>query len=272
MSSKSPYYSSGDLEAYLLGMLSIEESLLVEKALASDPLLQEELKVIEQNLLDYAKAHAVPPPENLKSRVFNRLQKEGYPLKKTSTQTEKNISSSKINWTRSIWLYAASFALFLSLGLNFYLYQKNVGLQLNLNEVSRSYEELLQDEVKWTHTVSELEFTLRTLAYNSVSIELQPQVGFEDLEARIFWDNTTGKTHLAPKNLPALSEAMTYQLWFIRDGTPQSLGVFDSENDLILEVEERVLIADAFAISIEPSGGSIQPTPNQICLVGLVSG
>lgn len=252
-------------------MLSKDEARQIEEAIASDPSLKEEAEAIESNLLDYAKAHAVRPPENLKSKVFKRLTEEGYPTSKVRNISNDN-KQSTTGFRGRIWLYAASFALLFSLALNFYQHQLNQDLRGNLDEVTAAYEELLQDEVRWTHTVSDLESTIESLAYSSKSIELQAQPGFEGLQARVFWDNTSGQTFLAPINLPALPQDETYQLWIIQDGVPVSLGIFETEKDSIIRIDESVFNADAFAVSIEPDGGSLQPTVDQICLIGAIAG
>jgi hypothetical protein len=53
-----------------------------------------------------------------------------------------------------------------------------------------------------------------------------------------------------------------YQLWAIVSGKPVSLGVLDSSNTM----QEGLPVSNpqAFAITLEPSGGSINPTMDQM--------
>lgn len=70
---------------------------------------------------------------------------------------------------------------------------------------------------------------------------------------------------LVGSGLPALGVEQTYQLWAI-DGAvegaaPVSAGIFDLSNGEIRAVLRRTDVADPlWAVSIEPAGGSAQPT------------
>lgn len=273
MNSNEERYSSGELEAYVLGLLPEEQAKAIEEAVAKNPDLKRELSAIETDLLNYAKAHAVVPPKSLKSKVISRLEAEGYRSVASSGKTDESTTRIiSINKSR-VYLYAASIALFISIGLNTYQYNKNNELLDDLYDVTLSYEKLQQDQQKWVNTASDLESTLKTLVQGSTrSIELEAQEGFASMQARVYWDVKSGKTILAPQNMPSLTQEQTYQLWMLRDGKPESLGIFDTEKAFIVEADEDVFTADAFAISIEPKGGSQQPTMDKICMVGLVTG
>jgi anti-sigma-K factor RskA len=62
-------------------------------------------------------------------------------------------------------------------------------------------------------------------------------------------------------NLPQPAPGKQYQLWALIDGQPHDLGVCD------FEIKKRLLVqmkgvhnAQAFAITLEPTGGSPGPT------------
>jgi anti-sigma-K factor RskA len=59
--------------------------------------------------------------------------------------------------------------------------------------------------------------------------------------------------------LPPLAPNQTYQAWQIAGGTPVSLGLM-SGNTGIAAFEADLSKASAVAISVEPAGGSQQPT------------
>jgi len=59
--------------------------------------------------------------------------------------------------------------------------------------------------------------------------------------------------------LPPLPANQTYQAWQIAGGTPVSLGLM-SGNAGIAAFEVDLSNASAVAISVEPAGGSTQPT------------
>jgi hypothetical protein len=69
-------------------------------------------------------------------------------------------------------------------------------------------------------------------------------------------------------NLPGLAADKTYQLWFIAGGKPVSAGTFavDARGAAHLRVEKVSRIEDiqAWAVTIEPSGGVPQPTGEMV--------
>jgi anti-sigma-K factor RskA len=57
----------------------------------------------------------------------------------------------------------------------------------------------------------------------------------------------------------------TYQLWVIRDDRPVDAGVFDVHNGLVaLDVDASLEGADGVAVTVEPDGGSPEPTGEPI--------
>ena len=71
-----------------------------------------------------------------------------------------------------------------------------------------------------------------------------------------------GEVVLLTRDLPALAEDLTYQLWFIDAEGPVSGGVLDvpPDGDLTLVTEGDLEGVTTIALSVEPSGGSEQPT------------
>ena len=68
----------------------------------------------------------------------------------------------------------------------------------------------------------------------------------------------------------ALDSAQTYQLWLIDEGQPRSAGVFNPDATgwawLAFSVEEALTDYQALGISVEPAGGSEQPTTTPLAL------
>ena len=76
-------------------------------------------------------------------------------------------------------------------------------------------------------------------------------------------------------NLAALPAGKTYQLWLIpTEGKPISAGVFNPDaqgaGTILLPPLPEGVVAKAFAVTVEPSGGVPQPT-GPIVLVGSAS-
>ena len=67
---------------------------------------------------------------------------------------------------------------------------------------------------------------------------------------------------LSIRGLPDLDASFVYQVWLIRDaGTPEGVGLFSTQNgaaDVALSL--RLEAGDVIAVTVEPAGGSPQPT------------
>ena len=72
---------------------------------------------------------------------------------------------------------------------------------------------------------------------------------------------TASETYLVVSGLQEAPSDHTYQLWFMDDGVPVSAGVFDVSDGLaIIEADRSVEGFEGAAISLEPEGGSSEPT------------
>ncbi|GJM41972.1 MAG: hypothetical protein DHS20C20_22540 [Ardenticatenaceae bacterium] len=84
----------------------------------------------------------------------------------------------------------------------------------------------------------------------------------------------SGSATFVADHLQQLSADQVYQLWIIRGDEPLSAGTFEvDENGRVVLDIDPILAAtyDAVGVSIEPTGGSDQPTPDQIILLGAAS-
>jgi anti-sigma factor RsiW len=66
------------------------------------------------------------------------------------------------------------------------------------------------------------------------------------------------------KDLPAPPAGKVYQMWMIDDAGPRSEGTLTTEGTMIME---KIGAADLIAITIEPDGGSKQPTTDPIATI-----
>jgi anti-sigma-K factor RskA len=61
--------------------------------------------------------------------------------------------------------------------------------------------------------------------------------------------------------MPPVPEGKTYQIWVIEDDVPKPSGLFEPSEDSVAAVVEHPLDeADVVAVTVEPEGGSPQPT------------
>lgn len=76
--------------------------------------------------------------------------------------------------------------------------------------------------------------------------------------------------YLTVDDLPPLTPEQTFQAWAIRDGSPASVGTFEgSPAGVALVMTADLDEGDRVAVTIEPAGGSPQPTTDPIAIVEL---
>jgi anti-sigma-K factor RskA len=69
-------------------------------------------------------------------------------------------------------------------------------------------------------------------------------------------------------NLPKPAADQQYQLWALMDNQPIDLGVFEMKQEKLLVKMKNVQKAQAFAITLEPKGGSTNPSLNNMFVAG----
>jgi anti-sigma-K factor RskA len=78
--------------------------------------------------------------------------------------------------------------------------------------------------------------------------------------------------YMVMTDVPAAPSGMTYQAWYIVDGTPTSAGTMtaDADGNVVTSGLQPLPGTDVVAVTVEPAGGSAQPTSDPI-IVGTVS-
>ena len=64
------------------------------------------------------------------------------------------------------------------------------------------------------------------------------------------------------ESLPTLDDDQIYQVWHMEDGKPTSVGLLGHGPGMLYV--KSINAADAYAVTVEPSGGSPQPTTKPI--------
>ena len=85
-------------------------------------------------------------------------------------------------------------------------------------------------------------------------------------EVTLVWSNTLGISALLVDNLPVLPGDQDYQLWYMNNGGATSAGTFDSSGDgTVWRVLDGTMhTGDQVGVTVEPTGGSDQPTGDPI--------
>ncbi len=261
------YISSGIVESYVLGLASKEEKLEFEKLLATNTALKEAKEAFEISLEQHALANAVPPPAALKQKIWAGLNNETVVAKAGKTpvveNTPKVIPAAPVrilNFTR--FLAAASVILLVgSTVLNFLFYNKYKDAVARLDEQIASNTEMASNnnamQTRLQHYESSLDLIKDT---NMAIIALKGQPVAPQSQTTVYWNKQTKDVFLLVNALPKPAAGKQYQLWAIVDGVPVDAGMLQTAATDGLVKMSNIPKAQAFAITLENTGGAKTPT------------
>lgn len=263
------YISSGILELYACNALPDQERKEVEAMIAQYPELAAELREIELALEGMAERTAATPSAGARSAFLNAIEEDmeaEIPRKEASIPGE---TSGNRKLTIYKWMLAACITLLLVssfLATTYYNRWKNSDARvLSLQQ----QQNLLASENKVLS--SNYESALARLRNPSTKIiTLAGTESHPDSKAMVYWDQSSGELVLDPLSLPEHDQEHQYQLWAIQGGKPVDAGVFDLSGDTTLLTLKTIPEAEAFAITLEPRGGSETPTMDQMVVIGKI--
>lgn len=280
------YIESGVLELYVLGDLSPEETVQVEEMASRYPEVRDEIAAIEQAMEQYAMQNAVEPSADVETKLFELLGLSEEKL------TEKNIPVAPVasvvteepkviqfdnNYTKVRTLRYALVAcvalLVMSVAALFITYNK-------LNDAHDQIASLNFDKQKFAGVVSKLEFDNQGLSNMAemndskewATIRLEGQKFSPSSKMKVYWNkqNKIVLINYVAMDLPKTDAEHEYQLWALVNGKPVSLGVFggdDKAKEALLKMQ-TIDQAQAFAVTVEPVGGSVNPTMEKLTVMG----
>lgn len=86
-----------------------------------------------------------------------------------------------------------------------------------------------------------------------------------DGSMRIVTSQTLGRSIIRLENVPTVATDKTYQAWFLGDTGPVSAGLVPPGQDVVMKGSVRS--ATGAAVTVEPAGGSKQPTTTPVSSV-----
>ncbi len=224
------YIESGVLEEFSLGLLSHEKAWQVYKLSLKYPEIQSELVKIQETLFRLDLDAAINPPTQIKNKLM------GIVGPSESGETTYTYPLRKF-------LIAASISIVITFIGSIIYFNKT------LNEFS--------DQNYLSQNNNQKELILKSFS------------GEDNFFAIAVIRNE--KVFLNISELPIPPEGMQYQLWEILGEHPVSVGLIPRNHDLNELIEFEMQIGTkAIAISLEPSGGKVQPTQEMIKVIGSI--
>ena len=268
------YIKSGIIERYVFGTASGQERQEVECMSHIYPEIKVELTALQDSIELLATKAAVNPPEELKVKLMQAIKKTPQeesiaPL----TKVVDDVIPLKVN---KFYRNLAAASILLLVGLGFYsaflfsdMNKVNAKLSEKSTEINTIQNSLVDIESKQLAAAQELDF-LRDL--QTVKVVMNGTEAHPDKLASVYWNKSNKRVLLDATKLPASDLDKDYQLWVIADGTPQDMGVFNIEDETSIALLEMKAVegGQAFAITIEPKGGSVAPSLDQLMVIGNV--
>ncbi len=268
------YIETGLLELYVMGSLSKEEMLEVERIAQSSPEIMQEFIRVQNTLLNYAAGYEVAPRPELRSIILDRVEKDARSSTSSNKENLVNVNSQKSTSNYYKYIAAASLLLVLVSGIaNYTIWNKLRNAESEISVLNSNKEELAQqfNTVKnsYEHTLGDVAI-FRNTAFNTIVMKGIPTMDSTAL-AKVYWNKNSQEVFVDVSNLPVPSGDKQYQLWALLDGKPVDAGVFEVGKTVNgLQKMKLISGAQAFAVTLEPRGGSVSPTLSAMYVLGNV--
>ncbi|WP_373521395.1 anti-sigma factor domain-containing protein [Aquiflexum sp.] len=269
------YISSGKLELFVLGELSEREREEVIQLAKRYPEIQHELDQIEEAFFQFDNQTGINPSSTVKKKIFESFDKGmGNSPEVVLTTPKEEVTTKTVSiqpW--KAYFAAASVVAVLASGVAVYF-------AMQYNDVDKRFTALLQEQTvlaeelnQYKVNFEEADTQLETLlAGNFERIPMKGE-GLEmqkDAAVDVWWDKGSESVFVSVNNLSGLEEQYDYQLWAIGEQGPIGIGLVNAGQRFSLQQMQAVASAGAFAITIEPKGGSESPTLEKLVVLGNV--
>lgn len=258
------YISSGIIENHVLGLTSPAEDAELTHMSEQYPEVRQALREAEEALVSYGLLHSKTPPASAKEKILKVLADDG----QIHPEDEDHISSQPSGnlLTRAVAIAAS--VLFLA-AVSFHL-MRIADFQRQISQLKQEKADLIAQNETFMAQIQEARHELKVVGDPAfTTVVLSGVAGHEKKRALVYWNAATHTVYLKPTDLPALPQDKQYQLWGIVGGQPVNAGIYDPPvGDPALLQMASIENAEMFAITIEPAGGSNQPTLDQMVVAG----
>ena len=256
------YKKSGQLEFYVAGILPENEMIEVTQDINLHQELKDEVILIEKAFLEYSALFAPKISALLKSNILGSKQQGILP----------NWFSDSTNIICSLgWLLFVA-----SLFFGSYQYLQATNSEAELEDLKQKQQIFVQD-----YDILQNQYDLTQIQFaeirnpNTQTIVLASTGKVADAEATVFWNDDNKKVFVDATALPQPPDGKVYQLWALSSLdplTPHDAGTLDGfkNNEQKLFTLKLTNEAVAFAITLEPKGGSESPTLEELYVLGTI--
>jgi len=244
--------SSGIIESYAMGLASKAERAEFEANCAQYPEIAEARNSFELALEEQLLNDAVPAPVFLRQQIEDKVK---------SSNSQADITNVEEETTPvrrlGVWRWVAAASLILLAASVYWAVATNKKYQ-DLQARNIRLEDSLKKFADETANIKEGSGPIPKSDFKMASISEGSQAA-----ASIYWDTVSKDVYLMIKNMPQPPSDKQYQLWALlpeEGSAPIDLGMIELKQQRLLYRMKNVQNAKAFAITLEPKGGSTKPT------------
>ncbi|MDB5005255.1 MAG: Anti-sigma-K factor rskA [Mucilaginibacter sp.] len=267
------FIESGILELYVLGDVSPAEKKQVEAMIQKHLVVKAELEEMEKALESYVFANAIQPSDSQRNKILNSLVTN---LADDSTFNKKPAPADNVvvmpTGQTDFYKYAFAASIALLIGSLFAL--SNVYNKLQSS--NRQLVALSTQNIRISKTVSYMNEALGV--FRDTTYKVLKLKGTKNLPSggmTVAWSPVKKEVmiDMTALNMPENDKGHQYQLWAIVAGKPVDLGVFDrsSADSVSMKKMKSVSSPTVFAVTLEPRGGSVNPTMDKMMVAGAVN-
>jgi anti-sigma-K factor RskA len=237
-------------DAYVLDALPQEERRSFEEFLAAHPERQAEIDELGAvaGLLAFSPEEQEPPPE-LRERIMEVVEAEAAPRR----ERRGSIFARLADYVGARGLAFGAAALLL------------IGL-LSWNLLLQNQVDDLQGQVQNSQNqVEDLQAQVRDAqAQQTQTVQLSGTWANQGADAEVA-SISDDRIVLVADNLPSVPEGQTCQIWVIKGDVPESSGLFQpGGTETAAPITTPIKKGDTIAVTVEPAGGSEQPTTDPV--------
>ena len=258
------YIESGVLELYVYGLLSETENEKVALMAKNNPEINAEIIAIEKAIValssSFSPFHSVANYEKIKEKLELKHSPKVIELEP------------KRNWSQYVG-WAAAIILLAGIGYQYNQnqFETNQVVQSSTIEKAKLEKDLKALELKNAASETSLAVVRDT---KNIIVTLGGQAVAPESSAKVYWNKETKVVYIDAAGLPEPPQGMVYQVWALKLNplTPTSIGLLENfdANDQKLFAVNNADQAEAFGITLEPAGGSLTPTMEQLYTLGKV--
>lgn len=256
---KDKFLQTGLLEQYVLGLTDEQESAEVERYAEAFPDLAKEIDEMRRALEQYAMQYVEMPPKELKARVMDSVDKEDG--RHLSNNRGRIVPIRKPNsWKRNLFNWSLYAAIAVLGAFTFIFQQGKVGAEKNYSQLSTQFEAFKAECEEYQRDKNKIERNYAFFQHpGTLPVKLEGSALAPEAQAIAYLNHGQKVACINLAKLPPPPEGKTYQLWADVEGHMINMGVVDFQNK-DLQTVEYIKNAESLNLTLEPMGGSEEPT------------